>query len=152
MATGFLDESLDVAQGAYVQSADPAVGPKKRLWIDTTNTIPVLKKRNDTNDGWDVLGWVFNPEKRVINAAGLVTNDDFYVIVDVSGGSFTIDLMSAATRSLPLKFKVKNGGTGNIATLDPNGAQTIDGNPTAELAEGDYFEILPISNTEWETI
>lgn len=152
MATGFLDEAQDVAQGAYVQSADPDVGPSKRLWLDTTNDVPALKKRNDTDDGWDLMGYVFNPVKRVIDEAGPVTNDDFYLIVDVSGGSFTIDLMSAATRSLPLKFKVKNGSTGNVATLNGSGAQTIDGNLTAELAEGDHFEILPTSATEWETI
>lgn len=57
----FIDEVLSVPPGAYIQSADPAVAnptwlQPKILWLDTTSTPYVLKKRNAANDGWDTLG------------------------------------------------------------------------------------------------
>lgn len=152
-AFGFLKDSLDVAQGAYVQSVDPAVGPAKRLWLDTTNAVPALKKRNDTNDGWDLLGFVISPDaKRDVDAAGALTNDDLFVFVDISGGGFTINLMDVATRKLPVYVKVLNGSTGNVVTFDPNGAQTINGEAAMELAEGDSATLFPQSATNWETL
>ena len=148
----FLKDALDVAQGAYVQAADPAEGPAKRLWLDITNSVPALKKRNDDDDGWDLLGFIFNPDaKRDIDAADALTNDDLFVFVDVSGGGFEIDLMDVATRKLPIYVKVLNGSTGNVATFDPNDAQTINGEAGMELAEGDSTVLFPHSATNWET-
>jgi len=149
----YLKDSLDVAQGAYVQAADPGVGPAKRLWIDITDDLPALKKRNDDDDGFDLLGYIFNPAQRTIAGAGAVTNDDLYVFIDVSGGSFSVSLMDLATRKLPLFLKVLNGSTGNVATIDPSGAQTIEGEATMPMAEGDRMTILPRnSTTNWEII
>lgn len=152
MAAGFLKDSLDVAQGAYVQDADPGDVLQKRLWIETVTDVPPIKKRNEAGDGWDRLGYLFNPVKRTIDAAGALTNNDLFIFVDVSAGGFEIDLMDVATRSMPIHIKVLNGGTGNLVQFDPNGAQTIDGEAAMELAEGDHVTLFPQSNTNWETI
>jgi hypothetical protein len=152
-AFAFLKDALDVAQGAYVQADDPDTGPAKRLWLDTTNDNAALKKRNDADDGWDLLGFIFNPEaKRTIAAAAALTNDDLFVFIDVSGGGFEIDLMDVSTRQLPVWIKVLNGSTGNVVTFDPNGAQTINSDAAMELAEGDSVLLFPQSNTNWETL
>jgi hypothetical protein len=47
------DEAIHPA--AYVASADPGAVGADKLWIDTTTTPPIIKKRNAGDAGWDVV-------------------------------------------------------------------------------------------------
>src|SRR5690348_11284801 len=47
-------KSNSIHKGAYIQSDDPGATGAKVLWIDTTLGY-ILKKRNETNDGWDTI-------------------------------------------------------------------------------------------------
>lgn len=41
---------------AYVQPTDPGMVGAKKGWVDTSEDPPILKVRNNTNDGWISLG------------------------------------------------------------------------------------------------
>ena len=42
--------------GAYVQTGDPGAIGAKKLWVDTTGVVKLMKRRNDANSGWEVVG------------------------------------------------------------------------------------------------
>lgn len=41
---------------AYIQSSDPGAVGANKLWIDTTTTASVWKRRNSINTAWTVVG------------------------------------------------------------------------------------------------
>jgi hypothetical protein len=41
--------------GIIVSDSDPGAIGAGRLWLDTSGDTPVLKVRNDANDGWQAL-------------------------------------------------------------------------------------------------
>ncbi len=73
------------------------------------------------------------------------------ILVDTDSGAVTVTLPSAATAQ---EITFKNIGTsGNLATLDGNGAQTIDGLTTVDLADGDSVTLASVTaTTEWQSV
>lgn len=61
---------------------------------------------------------------------------DNATLIDVTSGTFTQTFTAAATLASGWWCYVKNSGTGTI-TLDPNGAETIDGAATLTLKTGE---------------
>lgn len=117
----FLDQATTVPLGAYIQSADPAVAmadrlQAKTLWIDTTATPPTLKRRNDTNDGWDTIGKIYSDS----DLAGGLADD--------SVTNAKLAEMAQAT----IKGRAAGAGTGNPVDLTAAQVKTI-----LALASGD---------------
>ena len=56
-------------------------------------------------------------------------------------GTWTLSLQAAATLGSTWATKIKNVGTGTI-TLDPSGAETINGNATKAIYPGAYYELM----------
>ncbi len=56
-------------------------------------------------------------------------------IFDVTSGTFTIDFDAAATLGAGWAITIANTGSGKV-TLDPNGAETIDGKTTLDMPAG----------------
>lgn len=54
----------------------------------------------------------------------------------VASGTFTIDLLASATAGDGFSFGVQNNGSG-VVTLDPNGAETINGSATLAVQTGE---------------
>lgn len=72
----------------------------------------------------------------------LVTDD----LVKVTSGTFTLDLYTAVGND-GRELAIVNAGTGLI-TLDPNGAQTIDGLTTLTLGQGQAL-VLRSDGANW---
>jgi hypothetical protein len=89
---------------------------------------------------------------RTIVANDSATDDDDLIYIDVTGGDVTLTLMPIAERDRLLKVKCIPAGSGNIGTVDGNGAQTISGNVNIEMVGGEAFTLNPQSATNWETV
>ena len=80
-----------------------------------------------TTDGatasWASVGVL---DRRAISGADTVALADVGQFVDVTSGTFTLAFAAAATLGDQATGFIGNSGTGNV-TLDPNGAETIDG-------------------------
>ena len=90
---------------------------------------------------------------RVVATSAITLNDThYYVAANATGGAFTIQLPNAAT-CFGRVYKLKKIDTSaNKITIDPNGAQTIDGQSTYQL-QTQWQIITIISNgTDWEVI
>lgn len=81
---------------------------------------------------------------RAVSATTTVTVTDF--LVDCTSGTFTVNLPTAVGIQ-GQEFEVKNSGTGTI-TVDPSGAETIDGASTKTLAQYDAVRIMS-TGTNW---
>ena len=87
---------------------------------------------------------------RTITSNDSALADDDLVFIDTSGGNVTLILMTANGRKRP--FRAKNiGNAGNLATLDGASAETIDGQTTYDLVDGDSVQIIPRTTSAWET-
>lgn len=110
----------------------PATTWAYQLWADTTNNL--LKQRNAANSGWLVRGTL---------AETFVLSRSSNTILGVSDyarnfnctTTFTQTFTAAATLLDGWWCEIRNDGTG-VITLDPNGAETIDGFATLDLNPG----------------
>jgi len=76
---------------------------------------------------------------------------DIIMEVDTSGGDVEIDLLSAATNAKRY-FMVKLTDATNALTLDPNGAQTIDGESTLVLSTVDQCAMFYSDGSNWQRL
>ena len=82
-------------------------------------------------------------------AAYTVVSGDLGKIVNCTSGTFTVSLTAAATLGSGFNCWVWNTGTG-VITIDPSGAETIDGVSTLTLRQGEGSQIV-CNGTNWET-
>lgn len=82
-------------------------------------------------------------------AAYTVVSGDLGKIVNCTANTFTVSLTAAATLGSGFNCWIWNTGTGTI-TIDPNGAETIDGVSTLTLRQGEGSQIV-CNGTNWET-
>lgn len=80
-------------------------------------------KTDGATASWASVGVL---DRRAIVGADTVAVADIGQLVDVTAGTFTLAFAAAATLGDQSTGWVQNSGTGNV-TLDPNGAETIDG-------------------------
>jgi len=82
----------------------------------------------------------------------LFTLDNTYraKLVNATSGTWTLTLQAAATASSTFFFLIRNSGTG-VITIDPNGAETIDGQATKDLRSGESAIII-CNGTGWYSV
>jgi hypothetical protein len=78
-----------------------------------------------------------------------VVSGDLGTIINCTSGTFTVSLTAAATLGSGFNCWVWNTGTG-VITIDPNGAETIDGVVTLTLRKGEGLQIV-CNGSNWET-
>lgn len=153
----FADQTNIPLPAVYVQAGDPAetwtdgrIQPL-RLWRDiSTGLLGTLKQRNADNDGWDTL-----IDLDVINRSVTTKTNDYTTIGsdDIiflnSPTDKTLSLIAGASRGTGRPYYVKNINVG-VWTIDPNGAEVIDGAAALNLAERDKVVII-WTGTAWET-
>lgn len=85
---------------------------------------------------------------REVSEAVTIAILDQVVLCDPSGGAFTVTLPSAGDdsgRAIQIKH---NADTANRITVDPDGAETIDGEATVFLISFEMLEIVS-DGTNW---
>lgn len=82
-----------------------------------------------------------------------LTTSDYLVLVDASGGSFTLSLPAAASNTGRVFLIKRTDNTlSNAVTLDPNGSETIDGQTTRKLCT-QYETVSIISDgSNWSVL
>ena len=76
----------------------------------------------------------------------LTTSTQTFIDVDASGASRTITLPSAATLTSGFTYVIRKlDATNNTVTIDPNGAQSVNGQPTYTLYK-QYDVLTAVSN------
>lgn len=53
--------AAEVHVPGYIQSGDPGAVGAGKLWLDTTTSPAVIKKRNSGDTGWDLVGGSTSP-------------------------------------------------------------------------------------------
>jgi hypothetical protein len=78
-----------------------------------------------------------------------LTQDDRVIITDATAGPITLTLPKAVF-SPSRQFDIKKIDiTANIVTIDPDGSETIDGDPTMTLLSKDETVRIYCDGTEW---
>lgn len=92
-----------------------------------------------------------NLQIKNITAAYTVSPSDNNFIINCNSSPFTVSLTAAATLASGFNCWVWHNGTGNSAiTIDPSGAETIDGVATIILNRGEGTQIV-CDGTNWQT-
>lgn len=121
------------------------------IWLDTGTYKFVLTDSSD------------NLIKEVDNISGGVSGDIVTYVISTNtsitavyknariyaSGTVTLSLLAAATAEDGFEFLVKNVGSNNV-TIDPDGAETIDGNSTLVLTAGEWARIS-CDGTQWRS-
>lgn len=90
---------------------------------------------------------------RAVTATTTLTNNDFVVLADPSGGAITVNLPAVASVQPGRQYTVRTTGTTNAVTLDGSGSETIDGATTKALASGAIHGATIVSDgTAWYTV
>jgi hypothetical protein len=85
-----------------------------------------------------------------VSAGATLLSSAQVVLVDTTAGDVTLTLPSAASAA---EITVKNYAGAHKVILDGNGAQTVDGSATVELAAGDKATCLADTvNSNWQTV
>jgi len=115
----------------------PATTYAYQPWCDTTNGV--LKQRNAANSGWIIRDTL--AETRIISrASNTILGLGDYGCTFIATGTFSQTLTAAATLADNWHCFYRNDGPG-VVTIDPNGAETIDGAATLDLQPGDACRI-----------
>lgn len=108
-------------------------------------------------------GSTYTPEKvtqqdltklRIVSKTSVYTVDpnDDVVLCDATGGVFTVNLPTAVGIAGVKKTIKKIDASGNAITVDPNGAQTIDGAAT-QLLSTQWAKVTVMSDgVNWQTV
>lgn len=85
-------------------------------------------------------------------AAYTVVAGDLAKVINCTSGTFTVSLTAAATLGAGFNVTIWNTSTtaSNVITIDPNGAETIDGRATLLLRCGEGMQIV-CDGTNWQT-
>lgn len=71
---------------------------------------------------------------RTLTATGPAVMGDYLILADATAGAMTVDLPPVATSIGALIVVKKTDASANAVTLDADGAETIDGAATQDLA------------------
>jgi hypothetical protein len=119
-------------------SSAPSTTVAYQLWADsTTNT---LKRRNAANTGWIVLATLDETFTLARSSNTVLDISDVGKTIRATG-NFTQTLDAAATLGDGWWVRYINEGSSK-QTIDPNGAETIDGASSVDLWPGDSAVIV----------
>lgn len=99
-----------------------------------SKAFPAVNVANTSNEKW-TAAQIGGLVRRTISAADTVVASDRAKFIEITSGTFTLSFTAAATLADGHWFYVYNSGTG-VVTLDPNGAETLDGQTTITLNTG----------------
>lgn len=99
----------------------------------------------------------------IIGTAGLLTVDSIsttttltannqVVLCSASGAAFDVDLPAAASHTGRQYYIKKTDSSANIVTIDPNGAETIDGNTNWQLTNQYQYAAIVSDGTNWHLV
>ncbi len=114
----------------------------------------VLAKTGVTFDSTDSIGEVLfdNFITRTVVTTGTLSENDYIVALDATGASFTFNLMALSTINEGRSFILfKKDSTANTITIDPSGAETINGAATLVLGSAKQGVVIAKVGTEWQT-
>lgn len=92
---------------------------------------------------------------RTTTANEVIGQNDSFIRMNTTGGSFTETLPAVASTPLGKRFIIKNvGSAGNFGTLKGNSAELIDGSNTLILNSTPVLDSVTVSNngTGWDII
>lgn len=142
-----LQSALQALASTSSGTSAPATTYAYQWWADTTTGQ--IKQRNAANSGWIVRGTL--AEVRALSKSGAYTVAAGDVDCTIKcTGTFTLSLLAAASAGDGFVFAVRNISTGSI-TIDPNGAEQIDGAATVVLAPGESCHVV-CDGSAWYTI
>lgn len=79
--------------------------------------------------------WTDLPEKLLTGTYTAVASDKGSMLISIAASTLTLNLTAVASLPLGMVFSVKNNGGGNL-TIDPNGAELINGAATLAILPG----------------
>lgn len=113
-------------------------------WNDTTERLEVTIDGVKYQLGFDTVTF-----RTVTGAATITTVSDNVLLADASGGAVTVALPAAADVT-GRQFTIKKiDATGNTVTLDPDGAETIDGSATLVITVQHTSRVVASDGTQW---
>lgn len=154
---GNLNDFRDAVNSMHSGSARPSYVVAGMMWLDTSGSTWFAKLYDGTDD--IVIARVdptnnvsLQPPKRqeVVKTADytIVANDAYSTIVMNKASAGTVNLPALSGAKFET-YSVKNIAADPV-TIDPNGAETIEGASTLVLYQGDTVRIWPAdSNASW---
>ena len=111
----------------YIQDTDPGAVGARLTWLDTSGAVYVLYMRNDSNNGWVVVG----------SGEDYTPGDlaDWDCVADPGSKSEALDQLASRVAVLE---GVGGGGRVLLETLSPNGVGTI----TSSASLGGYQALI----------
>ena len=109
------------------------------------------------NDNWDDIDGYLKTARDLVTVtttsatySASSSNRKQLILADTTSNAIEVDLPSAATVGNGFEIAVKLIEASNAVTLDPNGAETIDGASTLVMATLDDVVNLVSNGTNWE--
>jgi len=152
------DGVLSIAADGYLN----LVVPYAVLGNGLAGVDPYLQFNGETNDG--VLTWMEDEDRfdfadtvktdqgRIVNTTRVTTTytalvTDHVIFCDTDGGAFTLTLPVGAEGQF---FRIINvGSSGNVLTIDGNGAETVMGSATQNVSDGEIMILVYNSVEGW---
>jgi hypothetical protein len=130
---GDINDALEALATFSSGATAPATTYAYQPWADTTNGL--LKQRNAANTNWVVRGSLAESFVLARSSNTIIGVANFGQVINCTS-TFTQTLTAAATLGDGFYFTMRNNGSG-VITIDPNGAETIDGATTINLQPGE---------------
>lgn len=148
--SGFTSEAVRT-QGTQAR----VVGNSRCVITEASPADENVYSSNQGFDGSTVVGAdsvIEDANTRTVTTTPVTLDlDDRTVLADSSGGNRTLNLPAAASAIYHI-YIIKKIAAANTVTLDPSGAETIDGDATLDLDDDDDVVVIQSDGTEWRIL
>lgn len=144
--TGAVALNAESTATAPASSADNSNKIPTTAWVQTLALSAALPSQTGnagkeiTTDGSTASFGYFN-KRSARTSNTILAQADNRKLIDITSGTFTQTFTAAATLGDGWSCRIRNSGTGDI-TLDPNGAETIDGLTSYIMYPGEIRDVL----------
>ena len=143
--TGASANDRSAKSWAQENIAGATLGGSAKDWAQSAS-LPDGTNKSAKSYAADAQAYAAAVNLRTINNQSgnytVIASDQNKLVNYTGTGGHTISFTAAATLGANFEFHIKNSGSGAAITIDPNGAETVDGSATIPLSPGQAVVVV----------
>lgn len=141
-----LDNLASVSGTGLLEKTGASAVDVRTIGVASAGSIPT---RNDADGRYNRIGQGLYTNTRTVTASGAVASNDSLILANATAGAITMSLPAAAGATGQIVNIKKTDASANAVTIDPDGAETIDGAATLSFSTQYQSYTVQCDGSQW---